>query len=148
MYITQLCARRAQRNISVPEGHKETPSIYKNPPSVGMKYQIPSYIFHWHILPKVLAAHIQYKCLISESYITQFIKRTHRWRCKQIVFQQLYISTEWQTTCKTRHKMALLTNLNHTLLKVNHYVKKNFQKEYHDIYGSVVRGPNCQTKEG
>ena len=25
----------------------------------------------------MLAAHIQYKCLISESYITQFIKRTH-----------------------------------------------------------------------
>ena len=53
---------------------------------------------------------------------------THRWRCKQMVFKQLQITHEWQTSCKTCHKMALLTDINHTLWKVNHYVTKNSKK--------------------
>ena len=49
---------------------------------------------------------------------------THRWRCKQMVFKQLQITHEWQTSCKTCHKMALLPDINHTLWKVNHYATK------------------------
>ena len=49
------CARRAHRN----------PPIYSHPPSVGMIYPISTYIFNWHILPKWLAAYIQYKYIFS-----------------------------------------------------------------------------------
>ena len=58
---------------------------------------------------------------------------THRWRCKQMVFKQLQITHEWQTSCKTCHKMALLTDINHTLWKVNHYVTKSSKKVSHSL---------------
>ena len=44
MYIPQPCAQRAHRN----------PSTYIHPPCVGMIYPIPTYIFNWHIFPKLL----------------------------------------------------------------------------------------------
>ena len=60
---------------SVPEGHKETLSIYNHPPSVGIIYPIATYIFHSHIFPKLLAAYIQYKGYSSKTYITQLCAR-------------------------------------------------------------------------
>ena len=57
MFIPQPCARRAHRN----------PPTYIHPPIVGMIYPIPTYIFNSHILPKLLAAYIQYKYTFSKN---------------------------------------------------------------------------------
>jgi len=69
IHIPQSCARRAHRN----------PPTYIHPPSVGMIYPIPTYVFNWHILPKLLAAYIQYKYTFSKMYILQpCARRAHR----------------------------------------------------------------------
>ena len=69
IYIPQSCARRAHRN----------PPTYIHPPSVGMIYPIPTYVFNWHILPKLLAAYIQYKYTFSKMYIPwPCARRAHR----------------------------------------------------------------------
>ena len=47
MYISPPCARRAHRN----------PSTYIHPPSVGMIYPIPSYIFKSYIFQKCTFPH-------------------------------------------------------------------------------------------
>ena len=68
MYIPQPCAQRVHRN----------PPTYIHPPSVGMIYPISTYIFKWHILPKLLASYIQYKYIFLKMYIPQTCtRRTH-----------------------------------------------------------------------
>ena len=57
MYIPQNCARRAHRNSPT----------YMHPPTVGMVYPIPTYIFNWHIFPKLLAAYIKYKYIFCKN---------------------------------------------------------------------------------
>merc|ERR1711947_18265 len=61
MFISQPCARRAHRNCPT----------YIHPPIVGMIYPIPTYIVRRQILPKLLAAYIQYKSYNPKTYITQ-----------------------------------------------------------------------------
>ena len=58
-------ARRAHRNCPT----------YIHPPIVGMIYPIPTYIVRRQILPKLLAAYIQYKSYNSKTYITQLCAR-------------------------------------------------------------------------
>ena len=45
---------------------------YMQPPSVGLIYPIPTYIFNWHLFPKLLAAYIY----ILKMYIPQPYPRT------------------------------------------------------------------------
>ena len=85
MYISPPCARRAHRN----------PSTYIHPPSVGMIYPIPSYIFKSYIfqkctfphpvpeghtethqlkyIPQVLAWYIQYQGIYSTDLYSQIV---------------------------------------------------------------------------
>ena len=49
-----------------PEGHTETNQLTFIPPTVGMIYPIPTYIFNGHIFPKLLAAYIQYKYIFQQ----------------------------------------------------------------------------------
>ena len=65
MYIFHPRARRAHRNCPT----------YIHPPIVGMIYPIPTYIVRRQILPKLLAAYIQYKSYNSKTYITQLCAR-------------------------------------------------------------------------
>ena len=92
------------------------------------QYIQSQHIYSTHTYPPNCWQLISNTKIISESYITQFMKLTHRWRCKQIGIPAFKLPTEWQITYKTRHEMALLTYLNHILLKVNHYFKKKLPR--------------------
>ena len=45
-------------------------NLHMHPPSVGMIYPISTYIFKWHILPKLLASFIQYKYIFLKMCIS------------------------------------------------------------------------------
>ena len=61
MYTSQPCARRAHRNHLT----------YIHPPIVGLVYPISTYIFNCHMLPKLLAAYIQYNDIFLLMYTSQ-----------------------------------------------------------------------------
>ena len=74
IFSTGTCSQNCWQHISnttmysykcslpnhVPDGHTETPLTYIHPPNVCMVYPISTYIFNCHMLPKLLAAYIQY----------------------------------------------------------------------------------------
>ena len=123
MYIPQPCARRVHRNCPT----------YMHPPSVGMIYPIPTYMFNWHIFSKLLAANIRYKYIFLKMYSPQpCTQRAQRnsptyihhpsvgriyEQYQHIYSTDIYFSNCWQKLCKivqnwqNRDKFAKSCNL-------------------------------------
>ena len=53
-------------SLALSLSHRNPPT-YIHPPSVGMIYPISTYIFKWHLFPKLLASYIQYKYIYYSS---------------------------------------------------------------------------------
>ena len=99
--------------IPVPEGHKETPVTYIYLQTVGMVYPISIYISNWIILPKLLAAYIQYNWLF---------------------YRNVHFPTLCPKGTKKPSNLHLSPNCWHGISNINIYIQLNYTPQ---IVGSI-----------